>query len=73
MDFDIEVLVRLAWERVPIVNLPVAVRYLSAAEGGVSHFRMLRDNLRISWLHTRLTTLAILRALTFPFRRRRKP
>lgn len=69
MDFDIEVAVRLAWQRVPIVNLPVAVRYLSADEGGVSHFRMFRDNVRISWLHTRLTTLAVFRAIAGGFKR----
>jgi len=63
MEFDIEIAVRAAWAGVPIVNLPVAVRYPSAEEGGVSHFRMVRDNLRISWLHTRLTTGAILRWL----------
>lgn len=63
MDFDIEVAVRLVWSGVEIVNLPVGVRYLSAEDGGVSHFRLVRDNLRISWLHTRLTTIAILRAL----------
>jgi hypothetical protein len=27
---------------------------LSAAEGGVSHFRYLRDNLLLTWMHTRL-------------------
>jgi hypothetical protein len=32
----------------------VPVRYLSAAEGGVSHFRYLRDNLLLTWMHTRL-------------------
>jgi len=35
----------------PIVNLPTRVRY---PEGGLSHFRMVRDNARISWMHTRL-------------------
>ncbi len=69
MDFDIEVAVRLAWARVPIVNLPIAVRYLTAAEGGVSHFRMFRDNVRISWLHTRLTTIAVFRGLANLVRR----
>ncbi|HRE87841.1 MAG TPA: glycosyltransferase family 2 protein, partial [Myxococcota bacterium] len=69
MDFDIEVAVRLAWRRLPIINLPVAVRYLSAAEGGVSHFRMFRDNVRISWLHTRLTTISIFLGLGRAFRR----
>lgn len=63
MEFDIEIAVRAAWAGVPIINLPVNVRYLTAAEGGVSHFRMLRDNARISWLHTRLTTWAVCRWL----------
>lgn len=71
MDFDIEIAVRLAWRGLPIINLPVAVRYLSPEEGGISHFRLLRDNLRISWLHTRLTTVAICRYLLRPFRRGR--
>lgn len=51
MDFDIEVLVRLFWRGVTIINRPTRVTY---PEGGISHFRPLRDNLRISWLHTRL-------------------
>lgn len=55
MDFDIEIAVRLAWAGVPVINLPTQVRYLSRDEGGVSHFRLLEDNLRISWLHTRLS------------------
>jgi len=54
MDFDIEIAVRMARAGVPVVNLPVGVRYLSADEGGVSHFRMLRDNLAFCALHTRL-------------------
>ena len=61
MDFDIEIAVRMAWAGVPIVNLPVGVRYLSQQEGGVSHFRMIRDNAQISWLHTRLTIAAVRR------------
>lgn len=51
MDFDIEVLVRLFWRGVRIVNRPTRVIY---PEGGISHFQAWRDNLRISWLHTRL-------------------
>ena len=51
MDFDPEIAVRLAWDQVPMVSFPTKVHY---PEGGVSHFRMLRDNLRISWMHTRL-------------------
>ena len=61
MDFDIEIIVRMVWKGVPVVNLPVGVRYPSPEEGGVSHFRMVRDNARISWLHTRLTIAALRR------------
>jgi glycosyltransferase involved in cell wall biosynthesis len=65
MDFDPEIAVRMVWGGCPVVNLPTRVRYLSPEQGGVSHFRMFRDNVRISWGHTRLCTLAILRMLTF--------
>ncbi|MFV8753904.1 glycosyltransferase family 2 protein [Nannocystaceae bacterium ST9] len=51
MDFDIEVAVRLVWHGLPVVNLPTRVRY---PEGGVSHFHMVRDNARISWMHSKL-------------------
>ena len=60
MDFDIEIAVRMSWMGVPIVNLPTKVRYLAREEGGVSHFHLLRDNLRIAWMHTRLTMTALL-------------
>lgn len=56
MQFDVEILVKLIRAGVPVVNLPVGVRYLSAAEGGVSHFRMLRDNWDFSCMHARLCT-----------------
>lgn len=56
MDFDVEVAVRLVWAGVSIVNLPVRVRYPSAEEGGISHFRPLADNLRLAWMHCRLCT-----------------
>lgn len=65
MDYDIEIAVRLAWKGVPVVNLPTRVRYLSRAEGGVSSFRLVQDNVRISWLHTRLLAGAAARLL-FP-------
>lgn len=53
-DFDTEAAVRLAWAGVPPVNLAAPVRYFSRAEGGVSHFHYLRDNLTLIWMHTRL-------------------
>jgi glycosyltransferase involved in cell wall biosynthesis len=69
MDFDPEIAVRLCWRGVPIINLRTKVIYPKAEDGGVSHFRMFRDNVRISWMHTRLVTMALLLLLTFPLRR----
>jgi hypothetical protein len=43
------------------VNLDAPVRYLSAAEGGVSHFNYLRDNVLLTWMHTRLFLGFVLR------------
>ena len=53
-DFDAEAAVRLCWLGTGIVNLPAAVRYLRADEGGVSHFRYGRDNALLTWMHVRL-------------------
>jgi glycosyltransferase involved in cell wall biosynthesis len=54
MDFDVEIAVRLYWAGVPIVNVPTGVRYLSSAAGGTSHFRPVRDNVALTWMHIRL-------------------
>ena len=53
-DFDVEAAVRLSWLGVPAVNLPAPVRYFTAAEGGVSHFRYGRDNALLTAMHVRL-------------------
>jgi hypothetical protein len=58
MDFDIDILVRLHWRGVPMQWLKTRVSY---PEDGVSHFRMWRDNLLISWLHVRLFLHMLLR------------
>lgn len=55
-DFDAEALIRLAWRGVKPIKLPVRVRYFPASEGGVSHYRYLRDNLLLGWMHLRLLT-----------------
>jgi len=60
-DFDPEAVVRLCWRGVMPVNLPAPVRYYSVAEGGVSHFRYLRDNVLLTWMHTRLFSGFVLR------------
>ncbi|MFB9215997.1 glycosyltransferase family 2 protein [Vibrio sinaloensis] len=51
MDFDIEILVRMYWEGVEIDFVETRVIY---PEGGISHFDALWDNVKISWMHTRL-------------------
>lgn len=51
MDFDTEILVRLYWQHVPMIFIQTRVIY---PEHGISHFRMLKDNVLISWMHTRL-------------------
>ena len=61
MDFDPEIAVRMVWAGAPVVNLPTRVRYFSREEGGVSHFRAVRDDALISWMHTRLVVGALAR------------
>jgi glycosyltransferase involved in cell wall biosynthesis len=60
-DFDPEAVVRLCWRGVRPINLPAPVRYYSSEEGGVSHFRYLRDNVLLTWMHTRLFIGFVLR------------
>ncbi len=58
-EFEIESIVRLAWNQVPVVSVPVEVTYQQGNER-VSHFRPFRDFARISVLNTVLVTLALL-------------
>ncbi len=53
-DFDPEAVVRLCWAGVRPVNIDAPVRYFRADEGGVSHFKYLRDNTLLTWMHARL-------------------
>jgi glycosyltransferase involved in cell wall biosynthesis len=61
-DFDPEAVVRLCWRGVQPLNMPAPVKYLSAEEGGVSHFKYLRDNTLLTWMYIRLGAGAILRS-----------
>lgn len=56
--FDIAIVVRLAWQGTPVENVPTRVTYPA---GGLSHFNMLADNARISFLHTMLVVGMLLR------------
>ncbi|MEA9397462.1 glycosyltransferase family 2 protein [Lelliottia amnigena] len=51
MDFDTEVMVRLYWQGNASYFLPTRVTY---PLDGLSHFDALKDNVRISLMHTRL-------------------
>ncbi|KFB99307.1 glycosyl transferase/lysophospholipid acyltransferase [Trabulsiella guamensis ATCC 49490] len=51
MDFDTEVMVRLYWQGNTSYFVPTRVTY---PQDGLSHFDALKDNLRISLMHTRL-------------------
>lgn len=64
--FEIEIIVRAAWAGFAIREIPVRVFYPPREERR-SHFRALADNLRITWLNTRLTIRAF---LPIPFRNR---
>jgi uncharacterized protein (DUF2062 family) len=55
--FEIEVLVRAAWAKVPLREVEVSVSYPADR---VSHFLMLRDNARLSLLNFKLTMRTIL-------------
>jgi predicted LPLAT superfamily acyltransferase len=51
MDFDTDIMVRLYWQGTPSIFIPTHVTY---PKDGVSHFNAFKDNVRISWMHTRL-------------------
>ncbi len=51
MDFDTEILVRLYWMGVDFIEKQISVSY---PKDGFSNFAMLKDNVRISLMHTRL-------------------
>ena len=68
-DFDAEAVVRLSWHGVKAVNLDAPVRYLSAEEGGVSHFNYYRDNALLTGMHLRLLGGFLVRGLIRLLRR----
>ena len=51
MEFDSEFMVRWYWTGKPIVQIETRVIY---PEDGISHFSLFRDNLLITWMHSRL-------------------
>ncbi|PKO58114.1 MAG: glycosyl transferase family 2 [Betaproteobacteria bacterium HGW-Betaproteobacteria-19] len=68
-DFDPEAVVRLAWAGVNPINIDAPVKYFRADEGGVSHFNYLRDNILLTWMHSRLLVGFVLRLPLLVWRR----
>lgn len=66
MDFDIDIIVRLHWMGVRMKFIPVNVVY---PEDGHSNFRMFRDNVAISKIHTLLIIGMVFRLPGFIFRK----
>lgn len=66
MGYDIDILVHLSWKGVKIVSESVKVNY---PIDGVSNFRMVRDNVRISFTYARLVIGMIVRLPILIFRK----
>lgn len=69
MDFDSDIMVRLHWRGLRVLNQATRVIYPA---GGVSHFRVWGDNIRISLMHARLFFGMLWRAPLLLWRRSRR-
>jgi hypothetical protein len=61
--------VRLCWAGLKPVNIDAPVKYFSAEEGGVSHFKYGRDNVLLTGMHIRLFIAFLLRLPVLVFRK----
>jgi glycosyltransferase involved in cell wall biosynthesis len=57
--FEVEVLVKAAWAGIEIKEVDISVQYPPSRER-VSHFHLIKDNLALGLLNTRLTMRAVL-------------
>jgi hypothetical protein len=60
-DFDAESAIRPVWRGMRPINIDTPVRYFTAAEGGVSHFNYVRDNILLAGMHVRMLAGFLLR------------
>ena len=67
-DFDSEAAIRLCWHGVRPINVATPVRYFHCNEGGVSHFKYLRDNLLLAAMYARLVTALLTREVSRLFK-----
>lgn len=65
MDFDTSIMVRLFWRGVDVIEIPSKVIY---PKENTSNFDVLKDNILITQMHTRLVFGMLLRLLTFRLR-----
>ena len=70
MNFDTDIIVRLYWDGLDIVNAPTRVRY---PLDGVSHFRLCYDNVLITRMHLTHLLGMLLRLPALLARRWRRP
>lgn len=68
-EFEIEVIVKAAWEGIPVKNIPVQIHY-DSPDVRISHFRPFQDFTRISILNTVLVILAFLWYIPIRFTRK---
>lgn len=66
MGYDIDILVRLSWAGIKIISESVKISY---PIDGVSNFKMVRDNIRISCTYARLVIGMIVRLPILIFRK----
>ena len=66
MGYDIDILVRFSWKGIKIISESVKISY---PIDGVSNFRMVRDNIRISCTYARLVIGMIVRLPILIFRK----
>ena len=59
--FEIEILVRGAWNGFEIESVPISVTYVPDGSPRVSHFNPWRENFKLSLLHARLVAESIFR------------
>lgn len=61
MGFDTEVIVKLMWSGIKVLNVPTAVSY---PLDGISHFRYFQDNVQLVKMHALLLLQGVFRVLT---------
>lgn len=65
-EFEVEILVRLAWREVNILSIPVRI-YYAPKEERITHFRKFRDFSRVSVVNSVLVFMALLWVRPFSF------